>query len=381
MKKILLTVLLIISLGGLIFAQEESEAIKKSTESLDKGDVRGAIAVLDKAIEKGENTFEIYRVRSMLHAMTGNIEAEFRDISKAIELKSTDGAMYEKRAMLRMFLRHDSSLILNDLDLAIANGRKIEKVYSMRAMFRRQKGDIEGALADFQTALGLNPDSAASTVGLASLIEYHKKDEAQATLILENFLSKFENSLEKPEAVKGKVVARGDAIIFRDEEKSIVAGTSSVAIKDDVKYATRPSVEQMQKATEKLEQTKNAALAYSNLAQLYAKRGDFELALETVEKGIKLDPTDRQAIGVRGKIKGSMKNYDGAIEDLSVAIRSTPSLPHNYLERGIVYLMMNRDQDAEKDFSQYLELMAVPAAKINLEKKIAEAKKKREENN
>jgi Tfp pilus assembly protein PilF len=175
MKKILLTLLLIISSGGFVFAQEDSKAIKKAAESLDRGDVNGAIAVLNKAIEKGENTFEIYRVRAMLHAMTGNIEAEFRDVSKAIELKSTDGALYKQRAGLRMFLRHDSALILNDLDLAIANGQKVERVYGMRAMMRRQKGDVEGALADYQTALGLNPDSAAATVGLASLIEWKKR--------------------------------------------------------------------------------------------------------------------------------------------------------------------------------------------------------------
>jgi tetratricopeptide (TPR) repeat protein len=207
-----------------------------------------------------------------------------------------------------------------------------------------------------------------------------KKDDAQAILILENFLSGFENSLEKTESVKGKVVARGGGIVFRDEEKGTVAGTTGVIIKDNVNYSTRPSAEELQKAGEKLEQTKNTALAYANLASLYEKRGDYEKALETVEKGIKLDLTDKHAIGVRGKIKGSMKNYDGAIEDLSVVIKSMPSIPHNYLERGIVYLMMNRDEDAEKDFSRYLNLMSVPAAKEKLEKRIAEAKKKREEN-
>lgn len=381
MKKTLFTLLLIITLCGLTFAQQESEALKKSSESLYKGDIRGAIAVLDKAVEKGENTFEIYRYRAMLHGMTGNVEAEFRDISKAIELKSTDGAAYEKRAMLRMFLRHDSDLILSDLDLAIANGRKVEKVYSMRAVFRRQKDDIEGALADYRTALGLNPDSAASTVGLASIMEIDKKDDAQAIMILEDFFSRFENSPERNEPVKGRVVAQGGGIVYRDGEKNVVAGTNSVVIRDDTNLSTHPSEEQLRKLTEKLEQTKNAALAYAHLARLYEKRGDFEKALETVEKGIRLDPTDKHGIGSRGKIKASMKNYDGAVVDLSIAIKAMPSLPHNYLERGIVYLMMNRDQDAEKDFARYLELMSVPAAKMNLEKRIAEAKKKREASN
>lgn len=377
MKTILLAAIFIASLSLVIPAQNDSKQLMgKASERISNGDIRGAIAILDKAVEKNDNLFEVFDMRSTLHRMLGNLKAEFEDLSKAIELKPLEGELYERRAQTRMFLRHDSSLILSDLDSAIAHGRKMEKVYSMRAMFRRQNGDIDGALADLQTAVGLNPESAASNVALASIYE-HKGDDAQAVSLLENFLAKSENSLEKPSPVKGKVIAQKDSVLLTDKEKNMVVTGNTIIIADnETKLKRPPTPEEMQKSTYKLEQAKNTALAYAKLASLYEKRGDYKKALETVGKGVEMDPTDTYAIAVRGKIKSSMKDYEGAVEDLSAAIEKMTFPPQNYLERGIALLMLGREAEAQKDFDKYLQIF--PQGKSYLEKRLAEVKQKPE---
>lgn len=382
MKKILFAAIFIACFSLVISAQDDSKRLmSQASERISNGDIRGAIAILDKAVEKNENLFEIYDMRSTLHRMIGNLKGEFEDLSKAIELKSTEGELYERRAQSRMFLRHDPALILGDLDAAIANNRKIEKVYSMRAMFRRQNGDIDGAFADLQTAVGLNPESAASNVGLASIYE-QKGDDAQAISLLENFLSKYENSSEKLPVVKGKVVAQKDSVLLNDKEKNIVITGNTVIISDTENRLTRPPTpEEMEKSTYKLEQAKNTALAYTKLAYLYEKRGEYKKALETVEKGVVMDMTSAFSIGVRGKIKSSMRDYEGALEDLNRAIKTTPSYPNYYLDRGVVLLFLNRDDEAQKDFDAYLRILSSPNAKTLMDKKIAEAKKMRENTN
>ncbi len=202
-----------------------------------------------------------------------------------------------------------------------------------------------------------------------------KGEDAQATLILENFLSKYENASKKLPTVKGKVVATSDAVVMKGE--NMMVNSNSFIISGDDQNGTL-SPEQLQKFTEKLENTKNTSLAYAKLASLYEKRGDFEKALETVEKAIKIDPTDANSLGVRGKIKTSMKDYNGAYEDLSTAIRSLPSFPNYYLDRGILLLLMNKDEEAQKDFDKYLTIVPPGNARTYMKQKIAEAKKKRE---
>lgn len=374
MKKFIFTAILIVCFSLVGTAQNGSKQIQKAGELLSKGNINGAIAALDKAVKNNEGSFEVYKMRSSLYGMIGNLQAEFNDLSKAIELKSTDGELYQRRAQARMFLRHDNSLIISDLDSAIANGRKIEKVYNLRAMFRFQNGDREGALSDYQTAVGLNPDSAGSIIGLAGIYRF-SENTPQAILILENFLSRYENSSNKLPTVKGRVVAKKDAIVVKEE--NMVIGSESVIIVNDDDDGTL-SPEQLRKQTEILENTKNTAQVYSMLAELYNERGDGEKALEMIGKALTIDPTNTQNYGVRGAIKTSLKDYDGAYEDLTRAINASPSFPFNYADRGILLLMMNKDDAAQNDFDKFYEIVSHPNARKNLEKRIADAKKLRE---
>ena len=129
-----------------------------------------------------------------------------------------------------------------------------------------------------------------------------------------------------------------------------------------------------------MEQIKNISHAYSDLALQYEKRGDHQKALETIGKAITIDPSDSNSYGVRGKIRSSMKDYEGAIQDLSFAIRATPLFPNYYVDRGVTLILLNLEEEAQKDFDKYLSIMSSVNSKTYLEKRIAEAKKKRDEN-
>jgi len=139
-----------------------------------------------------------------------------------------------------------------------------------------------------------------------------------------------------------------------------------------------PSPEEMMRSGERLEQSKNTALAYINLASLYEKRGDHAKALEVVEKGVQLDPTDFYGLGVRGTVRSSLGDYAGAVADLSEAIKMAPKMAgKKYLDRGTAYLMLGQDNEAQQDFDKYLQLF--PNAKTEVDKRIEEARKKRQQ--
>lgn len=360
-------------------AQKQSETTTKALELLTSGDFRGAISVLDKAIAKNKDLFESYKMRAMLKRMTGDFAGALSDYSSAIELKADDGELYEQRAMMRLYTRQSPELILEDLNLAISYGRKFEKVYSMRATIRRQLGDEKGAIADYETAIGLRPDYAQAHLGLAS-IYLMKRDDDKAASILENFIAMIENSGGKISKVEGEVVASSSVALPQDSDKNLQKGESSVIIVGKSVRGEKeipPSQQELDKMTDKLEQSKNTALAYANLAAIYEKRKDYVKALATVEKAVKLDPTDFYSLDIRGKIKVSMGDYQGAIKDLDASVKMMPNIAPKYLERGIAYFMLGKEAEAQRDFDKYLQLF--PNGKAFLDKRLEEAKQKRQQ--
>lgn len=358
------------------FAQNNNESIRKAGEFLNRGDVRGAIAVLDKAVEKKKDLLEIYKMRSFLRPMTGDFAGAVADLSAAIEIKPDDGELYERRAMWRLNLGQNNSLILKDFDSAIAYGRKVERVYAFRATVKRQMGDDAGAIEDYQTAIGMRPDYAQANVGLASIYLVNG-DEEKAASILENFLADFENSGKKAPKLKGEVVASSATVLPDAAQKGALTGVQ-ITILQRSEMSAMPTPEEIQKRGDKMEQTKNTALAYANLARIYAKRGDIEKALSTVEKSIKLDPTDFYPLSVRGEIRTKQNDFAGAVVDFNQAIKMMPSFAVHYLERGIAFLMWGKTAEAQADFDKYLQLF--PQGKPTYEKRIAEAKQKMSEN-
>jgi tetratricopeptide (TPR) repeat protein len=376
MNKLILILLLSLCSLNLI-GQTPPQPSKQAFDLMSSGDFSGAIAVLDRDIAKNKNLFESYKLRGAIRRMTGDFAGAFGDYDKALALKIDDADLYQDRASLRMILQQDFGLILKDLDAAITYGKKHEKVYSQRAMIRRQAGDEAGAIEDYQAAIGLRPDYASAFVGLSSIYAI-RKDEDKAISILEDFITTFENSGKKLVNHRGEIAATSSVNLPMLSDKNVQIGESTVIFKGEpFSTSTMPTPEQMEKMAEKMEQSKNTALAYINLAQHYEKRKNYDKAMMTVEKGLRLDPTDFFGYETRGKIKIGNGDFSGAIVDLSKSIQIMPNIGNKYLDRGIAYLMLGKNTEAQADFDKFLQMF--PKGKENMEKRIAEAKQKLEQ--
>ncbi len=367
--------LLILCVSGFVSlstaAQNVTNPNPKAVDAMTNGDFRGAIAILDRDIRNNKNLFESYKLRSDLKRITGDFVGSLNDLDKTIEIKPSEGILYERRSSLRMMLGNKMDGALADLDTAIALGVKYEKVYANRAWIRFVRQDLDGAIADFQAALAIRPDFVAGVIGVASVYDL-KGDKAKAIEMLDNFLAIVESS-GKTSAVKSTATVSTAVAVPGLSDGKTTVGQQTVIYKDDTKSSDRPSREQMERLNDKIEQSKNTAMAYITLAKLYDTRGDHELALATVEKGIAIDPSDFYGYSTRGVIKTSLRNYASAIADLDLAIKAMPVNAIMYLDRGIAYLLSGKEAEAQKDFDQYLKMY--PNGKANLDKRIAEATK------
>lgn len=367
--------LLILCVSGLVnlstAAQNVTNPNPKALDAMTNGDFRRAIAILDRDIRDNKNLFESYKLRSDIKRMIGDFAGSIRDLDTTIEIKPSEGNLYERRSGLRMMLGNQMDGALADLDTAIALGVKYEKVYANRAWIRFVRQDLDGAIADYQAALAIRPDFVAGAIGVASVYE-RKADKAKAIETLENFLAIVESS-GKTSVVKSTATVSTSVPVPGLSDGKTMVGQQTVIYKDDSKSSDRPSREQMERLNDKMEQSKNTALAYITLAKLYNKRGDYELAFATVEKGIAIDPSDFYGYSTRGVIKTSLRKYATAIADLDLAIKAMPDDPNMYLDRGVAYLLSGKEAEAQKDFDQYLKMY--PNGKANLDKRIAEATK------
>jgi tetratricopeptide (TPR) repeat protein len=366
-----LLILLIFSIG--INAQEINKTTANAIELLSVGKFKDAIADLDKAVEKNKDLFKVYKLRGSIKQIIGDFAGAFSDYSSAIDLKADQGELYEQRAMVRLFTRQDSALILKDLDAAITYGRKVEKVYDLRATIRLQLRDPAGAVSDYETAIGLRPDSARSYVGLAGIYAMNGEDD-KAIQVLETFTNQLENSGVKTPVAQGEVIVSKSVAIPANADDKFPMRQGTQIIQSETSTTERPTVEFLNKQTEKLEQAKNTAAAYSNLAAIYERKKNYDKASELVEKALKIDSQEFPAYETRGKIKIHAGDFQGAIKDLNTAIQLMPNIPSMFLERGIAKLLAGNEAEAQTDFDKYLKLF--PNGKANLDKRIAEVKEK-----
>lgn len=368
---LLLCCVLLFTASSAFSQSPDEQANKKALSALTEGRFADAISILDNDIRAEKNLFASYLLRADLKRMTGDFAGSFADLNSAAVIKPNVGSIYERRADVRMILRHEMKDVLADLDLAISNGVKHERVFTQRGQAREWTGDHDGAIADYRAAIGMRPGHAQAYVGWSGVFR-RKNDNENAIKVLEEFVAFIENSSPGPTPTEGKATITTNVDLPVENNSDLQRGQQTVVVVSGTPMSGPPSPEQMRAMTERMEQSKNTALAYIALADLYEDGPDLPKAMEMVEKGLALDPSDFYGLDVRGRIKIKNGDLNGGIKDLSTAIAAFPPNAGPYLERGIAYLLLGKETEAQADFDRYLQL--VPKGKANLEKRISDAK-------
>ncbi len=372
MKNILyLVVIVLVAVGAISTgAQGVSTASSAAWKALTRGDSQGAMGILDKEIADGKNLFENYKMREFLRSANGNNAGAFDDVNKALAINAADGFLYLRRAEIGATLGKERTGILKDLDMAISYGVKNERAYQARGSILTDMGDVDGGIAAYKTALGFRPDYALGILGLSSAYR-KKKDDDTAVKILEDFLASIENAEKKTHGIKRVV---GGVETFETPATDGSGETQQSALLASGKpFITPPTAEENERNSDREEQTRNIIAAYDKLAGLYEQRRELDKALLTADKGIKLNSNDFYGLGIRGIIKLDLADFNGAVADFDRAIRITPKNASLYLNRGIAYMLLEKQPEAQRDFDKYLELK--PDGKAFLDKQIDYAKK------
>jgi lipoprotein NlpI len=200
--------------------------------------------------------------------------------------------------------------------------------FSSRCGWRWAKKDADGALADCNEAIGIDPDRADAYVNRGNV--FLSKGDA------ERALSDFNEAIRRDPREAWAYNARGELYKNRgDLDRAMTDFSESIRL--DPGYA----------------------MAYLFRSELYKGEGEFKHSRDDLNQSIRLDPNNATAYFDRGSVAYLMGDNASALSDFTASIRLDPDNEATYFNRGVAYYVVGgRIADAEADFKKAIELDA-----------------------
>src|SRR6059058_2141434 len=136
--------------------ESDGDLVNRGIEKAKNGDLDGAMADFDRAIELNPKDDAPYYNRAQAKRLKKDTAGAIADYTRAIELGSTNPAAYNYRGNARSE-NNDRDGAIADFTRAIELKPDYARAYYNRAMAKEANGDKAGAEADFKTAAKLDP--------------------------------------------------------------------------------------------------------------------------------------------------------------------------------------------------------------------------------
>lgn len=140
-------------------ADEADSLLERATALEDRGQLKEALAELDKALALRPAFPEALRLRGLVICQLGELERALADFTEAIRLQPHEAATYYYRGQAALDLEHFDDAI-RDFTEAVRLKPDAWPAYHRRALAHAGQRDYEAALADFARALERNDRAA-----------------------------------------------------------------------------------------------------------------------------------------------------------------------------------------------------------------------------
>ena len=350
------------------------------------------IADADKSITGEPTNFAYLRLRSQLREAKGDMQGALADMNLAIDLKADSAKLYIDRGALYERMG-DTRLAVQDYKTAARLAPNLEGTNMRIAKLLRANNDLLGADARLSTVIDNNPKNVSALLQRANVrldmgLYKQAQSDADAAAMLD---PKTEHMLlcarisqasgDNATALKHlnaamDVAPKNDlkALIKRAEVYRNL-GQFDMAIADYSKALTvQPTSADVLMGRARVYKAKgdmNAALsdlrevvktdpdrleAQLELGAAAAKQNNWDDATKYLNKVVQIDPRNGRAFALRGRALAAQGNLVEAVVDLSKAIELRPKDISSIVLRGHVYSALNQPAKALDDFNAALKL-------------------------
>ena len=234
---------------------------------------------------------------------------------------------------------------------------KLALAHILRGAAYRNRNNTEKALADYNSAMRLDPKRAALCRGLihATNKEY------------DNAIAQLTEAIRLDPKDTLAYNSRGNTYNAKGDHDHAIADYSK-AIEIDPSYVlawsnrsngyrnTREYDRAIADASRAIELDANYAVAYANRGSAYGAKGDNDRALADFTKAIEIDPKYARAYDNRGVAYWRKGDKDRAIADYSKAIEADKKSVNAYINRGIARRAKGDIDGAIADYSEAIAL-------------------------
>ena len=399
----------------------------RGLEELNNNNEEEALNYFKKELENDPKNGYAYTWIAIIYAYNaqyGNALSALDKAQKYLPKKDVEfvSSAYCQKADIYLALA-DTIKALENITAAIKTDPKDEDIYKKRAQVYYELKQYDKADSDYETVKEMNQASHLGYVGIGrNRIAQERWDEAieQFNQVIALYADNSQAYAFRAKAYMGKGQwheATDDIIKSLDLEADNYAYDLLLSIDDPnadtmiaklkVQQAKKPNEAKWsffigciykkqamyQKAIEAFQQSnkiESFATVYSDIADCYNELGNYEQAVENINKAIELRPDYTDYLFVKGdllydmgKSKEAIETYDdyikanpdywggyyrrafmkdntndvdGAIEDYSMAITLEPNYAYSYLGRGDMYIRKGNKEAAMKDYQKVVEL-------------------------
>jgi serine/threonine protein kinase/Flp pilus assembly protein TadD len=321
-----------------------------------KKDSDGAIADYTEAIRLNPQFIDAYYLRGASKFIKQEIEEstidfqKYLDLTHNLEKSEKDQDCKEEREWIEWIIKQFPYLNLSQ-EAYTAHQQGIEKA---------AKEDLDGAIADYNKAIRLNPKFAMAYKDLGD-VKCEKKDYDGA---IADYTVAIRLNPQYADAYFGRGYANHSK---KDYDGAIADYTQTIDFNPQFRlaYKNRGGAKYDKKDLDGAIADYSKALSLDpENAQTYSWRGDakkakqdFDGAIADYTEAIRLNPQDADANRNRGDAKKAKQDFDGAIADYTEAIRLNPQDADANYERGYAkYYGKNNLEGAILDYTEAISL-------------------------
>ena len=302
-------------------------SVDRGLEFYEVGDCQQAIAAFDRAISLDPQCVDAYCGRGNARRFVGDYAGSWADFDTAVQLAPELGVAYIGRGLGTCFSSPSNTNPSDDFELGknlLANAATAIE-YVMRGTAKAQLGDAQGAIADYNLAIGINP---------RLLVAYNNRGNLRQHLgDIDGAIADFSQVLKIDS--QSAIAYNNRAIIYTQ------IGQLPAAIAD---------------FSRAIELQPDFVSVYNNLGNAYCQMSESALAIAQYTKAIALDPDFAVAYSNRANIYRIERNIATALADYDRAISLDPNLVIAYYNRGICYRQIGNHQAAIDSYTQTLAL-------------------------
>lgn len=396
---LLIKIILVLAVSAMTFQpmaakkDELSYNLSRALEEAQRGNKQSAMEYFNKEVTDNPKNGYAYMAMAAFHMDNSDYGEARNAVESALKyLPKKDKGSHARVLLLRgqlLTIECDTVGAYSDMATAIKLDPTKEEVYEKRAQLLYEQGRYDDADTDYQKILVLNPGGVMGRMGLGrnafarkdydKAIEHYNRIlalnpdyssvysfRAEAYLAKRNYLKAMDDICKALEIDSDSKAISLMFLFPKNQLNLVVTKLKGLSVKYPntgeyeyyiaLLYQDKRMFVQSNEALERSFDRDAQGVVLEMIADNYSEMGEYEIALETLDRAMQMSPDDDDLIAMYADMLGESGDIEGAISKWGEYIKKHPDYFGGYYRRGFFEDNFDRAEDALADYEMSIML-------------------------